>query len=177
VTYPAEHVARGLGLLELDRHIVRPRPDHELDGVRNDFGKNVAGEMRPYGRLGRRQRREDDASPRLSRRNDGNGRHFTFPEREDGYAREMEWRAEEASLDSLRARSTQHVRWTRDALRRLSDRHAAHCLYRVEKDRVVRWTAYRGQVVREILPLEFEDLARRPILRQPACDQRVDIGK
>jgi len=80
---------------------------------------------------------------------------------EDGYAREMEWRREEASLDSLRAGSMQHVRWTRDALRRLSDRHAAHCLYRVEKDRVVRWTAYRGRIVREILPLQFEELAGR----------------
>ena len=72
---------------------------------------------------------------------------------EDGYAREMAWRLEEAGL-SPRGNST-------DVLRRLSKRNAAHCVYRVQKDRVLRWSAYQGRVVCDEIPLGFEDLDRR----------------
>ena len=82
---------------------------------------------------------------------------------ESGYMSEMAWRMENArlsrgpgsGLNGVQAPSLGAV------LGRLSDQDAAHCVYRVETDRVLRWTAYRGRVVCDELPLSIPDLEEK----------------
>jgi len=82
---------------------------------------------------------------------------------EIGYAREMAWRMEQAgrSNSDILGRNAALLPLARDALKRLGQENSAHCVYRVESEKVVRWTAYKGRVIREDLPLRMEDLENR----------------
>jgi CHAT domain-containing protein len=81
---------------------------------------------------------------------------------EVGYAREMACRMEQVRGLHSRAPKTnvELVDWARKALERLSRDNAVHCVYRIESDRIVRWTAFQNKVTRDevlVRPRDLED--------------------